>query len=333
MNKPSLSIIMPVYNSGQFLSSAVKSVLEQSFQDFELIVINDGSTDNSRQVIQSFNDRRIVYLENERNSGIVFSRNKGLKKAKGSFIGMLDADDIAYRDKFEKQIRFLTENPDFGMVGSWVRFINMQGKRIRGGWKLKATPEEIPAIMLFKNYFLQSAVLYRKECLDNFSFSEGFDILEDYLIWYHILKKHKAWNLPEYLVDYRIHGEGVTKKHRQDRIEKEKRVFKIMFKDMGIDTTSEDLDLQMIIRNGDPIRDKETLLSIEQWLLKIVTRNNKMELYNKVHLKHIVANRWLKVCSKCRPLTPAIILTCFTSKLFFTFMSNYRPRKRTKLLW
>ena len=333
MNEPYLSIIMPVYNAGQYLSNAVESVLAQSYRNLELIIVNDGSTDNSLKIINLFHDSRIIYLENERNLGIVYSRNRGIKKAKGVYIGMLDADDIAHSDKFEKQISFLTKNPDFGMVGSWVKFIDEQGKRMSGGWKLTAMPEEIPVNMLFKNYFLQSAVLYRKECLYNFSFTEGFDILEDYLIWYQILKKYKAWNLPEYLVDYRIHGDGVTKKHRQDRIEKEKRVFKMMFSDLGIDVTPEELNLHMIIRDGISIGCEQTLLDIEQWLLKIIANNNKCSIYDKDYLSRIVSNRWVKACSKCKPLKPAFFRTCFTSKLFVTFMSTYRPRKRVKLSW
>ena len=95
---------MPVYNAGRYLSQAVQSILEQTYKDFELIIINDGSTDNSKTVIESFNDNRIRYFENEKNSGIVYSRNKGLKLAKGEYIGMFDADDIAYPEKFEKQI-------------------------------------------------------------------------------------------------------------------------------------------------------------------------------------------------------------------------------------
>ncbi len=195
MSVPFLSVIMPVYNAGDFVAQAIQSILDQTYRDFELIIINDGSIDKSKAVIKSFDDNRIKYFENENNSGIVYSRNKGLKLAKGEYIGMFDADDIAYPEKFSEQILFLEDNKDFGMVGSWAKFIDEKGNQLPGSWKLKAQPEMIPAIMLFKNYFLQSAVLYRKECISKFSFRDGFEIGEDYAIWLEIISEFKTWNL------------------------------------------------------------------------------------------------------------------------------------------
>ena len=319
---PLLSVIMPVYNAEKFLSDAMKSVLGQSFYNLELIIINDGSTDKSELVIQSFSDERIRYFKNEENSGIVYSRNRGLKLAKGDFIGMVDADDIVYPEKFEKQIEFLKQNPDYGFVGSWARFIDEKGKKIPGGWKLKALPEKIPAIMLFKNYFLQSAVVYQKDCIEDFSFTNGFEIGEDYLIWYQMLKKYKAWNLPEYLVDYRMHQHNITIKNKQKGLELERDIFRIQFKDLGIEATDEELNLHMKIRYTDAISSIETLIEIDKWLKKIVHFNDLNKVYDKKYLHEVVTNRWLKVCSKFRPVSLSAIRVCFTSGLFKTFILN-----------
>jgi len=302
MKIPELSIIMPVYNVEYFVASAIQSVLEQTYQDFELIIINDGSTDGSKTVINSFTDKRISYFENEINSGIVYSRNKGLKMAKGKFVGMFDADDIAHREKFEKQIAFLEKNPEFGMVGSWAKFIDAEGKHIPSGWKLKAKPEAIPAIMLFKNYFVQSAVLYRRECISNYKFQDGFDILEDYLMWYEILKKYKVWNLQEYLIKYRIHEGGVTKKYQLEKEEKEREVFRIQIQGIGIEPTEDELKIHQLIRNDLPVSNLQTLKSIEQWLLKIITANNISKIYNQKILKKVVRNRWIKSCYKTKDI-------------------------------
>ncbi len=323
---PSLSIIMPAYNVGQYIAQAIQSVLDQTYEDFELIIINDGSTDNTKTVITSFNDSRIKYFENEKNSGIVFSRNRGLKLAKGEYIGMLDADDVAHSEKFKKQIAFLEQNKDFGMLGSWANFIDEEGVRLAGSWKLKAPPEMIPSIMLFKNYFLQSAVIYRKECISQFSFREGFDILEDYLIWLEIINKYKAWNLQEYLIDYRVHDGGVTKMHQQKKLEKEKKVFQIQFNHLGIDATAQEMELHLLIRDDKPISKIETLKSIEKWLLKIQEKNNELKIYDQKILGKVIFNRWLKVCEKAKGLHFRMLYQLFASELFSIFIKSFRLR-------
>ena len=315
LKNKSLSVIIPIYNAGKYISFAINSVLTQTFSDLELIIINDGSTDNSKSIIDSFDDKRIKYFENDSNRGIVYSRNRGVSLAKGKYIGMLDADDVAYPDKFEKQINFLEKNRDFGFVGSWVRFIDEDGNSLPGRWKLKAKPEEIPAIMLFKNYFLQSAVLYRKEIFEKYSFTKGFDILEDYLLWYQITKKYKVANFPEYLVDYRLHDKGVTKQHNKERREKERKVFQIMLNDLGITPDENDLDLHMIIREGNTITNPEILKAIESWLLKIYSTNCKTKVYNPAILSKVLINRWLKVCRKTKGFTVTASKLCMTSQI------------------
>jgi len=328
MSVPTLTVIIPVYNASRYLSDAITSILSQTCRNLELVIINDGSTDNSMQVVQSFPDDRIRYFENEKNRGIVFSRNRGVKEARGAFVGMLDADDIAYPEKFEKQIAFLKENPEFGFVGSWARLIDENGNRLKGGWKLKASPGKIPSIMLFKNYFLQSAVLYRKTCLQEYSFADGFDILEDYLIWYQILKKYKGWNLPEYLTDYRVHSGSVTRHRKQERIEKEKKVFKIMFDDIGLHASKEELELHMLIREGLPVDSPETLKALENWLLKILYQNSKSKVYDPSALTRVIINRWLKVCSKISSVSFKSMHICLSSKLFNIFISNNRNESK-----
>jgi len=323
MSIPLLSVIMPVYNAEQFVAQAIGSILHQTYDNLELIIVDDGSSDNSVNVIQSFKDDRIKLYRNDGNHGIVYSRNKGLKLAKGDYIGMFDADDVAYPEKFEEQIAFFGQHNDYGMVGSWAKFIDEQGKQVPGRWKLRASPEMIPAIMLFQNYFLQSAVLYRKECISKYSFREGFDILEDYLIWIEITRDFKAWNLQKYLVNYRIHDDGVTKKYSEEKLEKEKKVFWKQLMNLGIDATEHELDLHLLIRNEKPVTEINTLKSIEKWLLKIIVRNEDMGVYDHKILIHVIFNRWVKVCYKASRLSFKMVYHFFTSQILYIFIKNY----------
>ena len=165
MNIPTLSIVMPVYNTEKFVKKTIESLLNQTYKDFELIVIDDGSTDNSIEIIKKFADNRIKIFSNDSNKGIVYSRNRGNAEALGRFIAPFDSDDIALPDKFEKQISFLEQHPEFGMLGSWAKLIDENDKFLNVNWKLSAKAESIPAILLFRAYFIQSAVVFRREFL------------------------------------------------------------------------------------------------------------------------------------------------------------------------
>jgi len=290
-----------------------------------LIIINDGSTDSSKSIIESFNDNRIKYFENDINQGIVFTRNYGLQLAKGDYIGMVDSDDIIYPEKFEEQIAFLENNKDFGMVGTWVRFIDEQGKRLSGSWKLKASTEMIPSIMLFRNYFVQSSVLSRKECISRFSFRDNLLTGQDYMMWVELTSNYKTWNLPKYLVDYRIHTGGITEKHKGVRAEKEKEIYKIQLSKLGINPTNQELDLHLLIKNDEPITSIVKLQPIEKWLLKIINSNELTSVYNQQMLIRVIFNRWIKVCKKASGLSFNMLFNLFYSKIFFLFIKSYNP--------
>jgi len=125
-DEPLISVVMPVYNTEKFVAEAIESILAQTFTDFEIIIIDDCSTDKSWQIIQDFSekDQRIVTIQNSENQGLARSLNKGLKIAKGQFIARMDADDISMPQRFEIQLDFLKNHPDVGVVGSTVKFIH-----------------------------------------------------------------------------------------------------------------------------------------------------------------------------------------------------------------
>jgi len=323
MNNALLSVIMPVYNAERYIFKAIKSILNQTYKNLELIIIEDGSTDQSLKIIESINDERVRLNKNDRNRGIVYSRNKGLSLAKGDYVGMFDADDIAFREKFEEQINFLEKNKDFGMIGSWAKWIDENDKKLPGGWRLKSSPEKIPSIMLFKNYFLQSAVLYRKESISNYTFREGYDILEDYLIWLEITADHKTWNLQKHLVYYRVHSKGVTKRQKEKKEKREKKVFEMELKKFGLNPTEKELALHILIRNDDSIKEISTLSEINNWLLKIIIQNKKVGKYNHKMLIRVVFDRWVKVCYKAKKLHILMLGRFIFSKLNFLYLKSF----------
>ncbi|MCF8369945.1 MAG: glycosyltransferase [Bacteroidales bacterium] len=306
MSKPLLSIIMLSYNAELYLNEAIESVLNQDLNNYELIIIDDGSSDNSLNIIKSFNDKRIKIHQNETNQGIVYSRNKGIRLSSGKYIGMLDSDDIALPGKFRKQVEFLEEHPDFGMVGSWALLIDKNGKLLRKKWKLSGIPDKIPSIMLFKNYFVQSSVVFRRDVLPDYLYKTGYEIVEDYKLWMDILKKAKAWNLPEYLVKYRVHGKNMT--ITGEKIVKDNlvAVYKELIEELGIEPTEEEIKIHHIIREGLLIQDIKTFRKAKNWLIKLLYYNSVKKIYERRSFAEMLLNRWTKMVWLSRKSNPLV---------------------------
>ena len=205
---PEISVIMPVYNSGEYIRDSITSILQQSYQKFELIIINDGSTDKSLQIIENFKkkDERIILI-NRNNKGIVHSLNEGIEFARGQYIARMDADDISLPNRFEEQINFLKNN-DVDVVGTWVQ-------KIQGGKKLSITkyPEKHNDIffgLFFKSNFSHPAVMLKKKVFKDVKYSN--ETAEDYRLWCDLaLKKFKFANLQKILLYYRVHEKQLTK--------------------------------------------------------------------------------------------------------------------------
>jgi glycosyltransferase involved in cell wall biosynthesis len=323
MPEPTLSIVMPVYNAAPYIREAVQSLLDQTYKDFELIVVDDGCTDESINIIEEFGDERIRILRNERNSGIVFSRNRGTAAAHGRYIAPFDADDIARKDKFEKQIAFLEKNPDFAMLGSWVKIIDEQGRPAGRKWKVNAPPEKIPAILLFRNYFAQSAMVIRREVLPEGYYSEGYDVVEDYKMWIDITSRYKAWNYPDYLLLYRVHSLSATNFKAQRMIERDKMIFRYIYQKLEIEPDEGQLSLLIALKNGNSFENAQRIKELHNFLELIIKRNRKLHVYDQSELARVVYNRFVKACFNQAGNPFPNIMTCISGRLFRELLRSF----------
>src|SRR5688572_11299683 len=156
MKPPKLSVIMPVFNAAPFLREAIDSILKQTFTDFEFFIFNDGSTDNSGEIITSYSDRRIIFIDSEINKGYVFWLNEGLQKSQGEYIARMDADDIAQPERFAKQLEFLDHNKEYVLCGTCYESLpGMQYTR------LPITDEDIKVKLLSVTPFCHPSVVFR----------------------------------------------------------------------------------------------------------------------------------------------------------------------------
>ena len=207
---PRVSVIMPVYNGEKFVGEAIESILNQTFSDFELIIIDDASTDGTLEVVRKFPDGRIRIIRNHENIGIARSRNKGLREAQGEYIAVHDSDDISYPERFELQVKFLDNHPEVAAVGSWYVVIDENGEELERV-KLWTRDDDIKAVLLKKNQFAHGAMMIRKECLKAVGGYRHIERCEDYDLCLRLAERYKLANLPRFLYKYRRHpGQAVN---------------------------------------------------------------------------------------------------------------------------
>jgi glycosyltransferase involved in cell wall biosynthesis len=210
MSIPMVTVLMPAFNAEKYIREAIESVLVQTFSDFELLIVNDGSTDNTGKIIRDFNDTRISCIE-QPNAGIAHALNIGLARARGKYIARFDADDICFPQRLEKQVRFLEEHPDYVLTGSDAEYLLENGEHLFNFSCIAHSHAEIMQKLYFYCPFIHSAVMYRKEAVAK---AGGYPVhahnFEDYLLWTQIVNYGKLYNLPERLIQVRFNPGSVT---------------------------------------------------------------------------------------------------------------------------
>ncbi|MFH1946893.1 MAG: glycosyltransferase [Candidatus Magasanikbacteria bacterium] len=209
---PLISIITITNNREKYIAESIESVLKQSFKDWELIIIDDASTDNTAEVVEEYTaqDHRIKFHHENINLGITKARNLALGLAQGKYIAVLDSDDVwADSDKLQKQYLFLENNSDHVLVGGAVIVMNEHGQEI-SRFKNPSTDKNIRSGILLRNPFLNSSSMFRREVAVNCGTYENYTVGEDYDLFLKIGKMGKFANLEDYLVKYRKHDSGIT---------------------------------------------------------------------------------------------------------------------------
>jgi glycosyltransferase involved in cell wall biosynthesis len=210
INTPKITVLMPVYNAENYIAEAITSVLKQSFGDFELLIINDGSTDHTVKIIQSFKDPRIILLHQE-NRGISSALNAGLKYSRAPYIARFDADDVCYPDRLKIQYDFITAHPEYNIIGSAADYIDAEDNYIFTQHPVAHLNEELQELKYTVCPFIHSSVFYRKEVITaNGGYNEHAYTYEDHFLWVNILNSTKACNLSQPLLKVRLNPESIT---------------------------------------------------------------------------------------------------------------------------
>lgn len=211
--EPAISVVMPAYNAERYLDQAIQSILDQGFQNFEFIIIDDASTDNTLSLLNAFStkDQRIKIHSNVENLGVAESLNLGFKMARGRYIARMDADDISLPQRFSKQAAFLDANSDFAFVGTGYQIINADGRITRTD--IEATEAwECEWMSIFRMPVIHPSMMIRASIVQSMSviYDNSFEGAEDYDLAQRLLKLGKGKALSEVLFQYRMHDESVS---------------------------------------------------------------------------------------------------------------------------
>lgn len=227
MTSPKVTVLMPVYNGERFLREAVDSVLCQTFEDFELLVIDDASTDSTPEILAGYSDPRIRVLRNEQNLKLVRTLNRGLAEARGEYVARLDADDITAPTRAAKQVDVLDTRADVLLVATLYEAIDAHGEVIRTQSDWNATPEEIHYRLVFQNCIGHSTVMFRKERIVEMG---GYDVnlkgAEDWGLWSRASRVGVVLFVPEVLCQWRDLGAGLLRSDPEVEILNENDVFR-----------------------------------------------------------------------------------------------------------
>lgn len=212
-NRIDISVIIPVFNADKYVYDSIKSILEQDFENYELIIVDDGSTDQSLDIIKSFTDRRIKLIENGTNKGLIYSLNLAIKMANGKYIAHMHADDLSLRERLKKQYNYLEAHPKTDILAGFINLINSKGEPT-GVWTLDRksdTPKKIKNEMAFHCCIAHPAVMGKTTVFKKFLYLQSQKNIEDYDIWLRMLAMNVVIDkLNEPILNYRIHNESTT---------------------------------------------------------------------------------------------------------------------------
>lgn len=218
MSAPLVSVIMPAYNAEKFISKAIRSILDQTYGNFELIIVDDCSTDRTMDIVRTFDDSRIKIYHNDHNRGIAYSRNYALEMSKGKYIAIMDDDDISFANRLQDQVVFLEENEEFGVVGGKVQNIDKDDNIIYEPADVLKNPLFIKVNFLFKCIFHNSEMMFRRQLIDeyNIRYRDNCYGMEDFCFWIECSKKVKMTNLDNLMLKHRYHEATETSRVKRE---------------------------------------------------------------------------------------------------------------------
>ena len=292
---PKISVLMSAYNCATYIEESLKSICEQTFTDFEFLIIDDASTDDTWGRLQAFsaNDRRIRLFRNERNSGVANSVNRLIAESSGQYIARMDADDIALSHRFEKQVEIL-DSGKADLCGSWMTVFGAGREFL---WRTRVEDEEIRCELLFTSAFCNPTVMLRRELMERHPYDPETVPAADYDLWVRIAPDATLYNIPEPLVRYRKHRGQISQRKNLRQGAVAAKIAVNQLRNLGVDFTEEEGGVHASIVHSVPPVSLNEVKASEAWLCKLIGHFDGKPVAQK-----IIALRWFRYCLKAAEL-------------------------------
>lgn len=320
-----VSVLMPVYNAEKHLREAMESILKQTHQNLELVIVNDGSTDGSEDIILSYSDPRIRLLVNPENKGLIYSLNYGIAACKGTYIARMDADDTCMPERLAEQLAFMEQHPELGVCGCDYTQFSTSGEQ---SFRALSDHDEILSQMIFNSSVVHPSLMLRRSALQNFDpvFNPGYHHSEDYELWSKLILYTKFSAVHQLLFRYRIHAAQVTQKYSEQQQLSANRVRKELLGKLGFSYTEQEVELLSQMAAHRLFDKKEQLDLLEQFLEKLIAQNNQSGRIAPETFKKVLSYKWYTACGYT-----TLGLWAF-SKYRQSPLGKYNPQSSLKLL-
>jgi hypothetical protein len=290
-----VSVVMPIHNGERYLRDAIESVLAQSLAEFELIAIDDGSTDATPEILASFAERDSrVTVETLPGSGQSAALNHGLSTAESPYVAIMHADDLSLPDRLARQVAFMDAHPAIGICGSWVQLI---GEREGELWAFPAEHDEIRCHLLFANVLPHPSVIMRCPQINELglAYDDGLHCAQDYDLWVRAAERVRVANLPEALVHYRVHA-GQTTRTEPSCDAAIASIHKAQIERLGLKPGDRELALHQALAEERFARDRAGVEEAIEWLGRLETANEAASVYPRKPLAALSASKLYAAC-------------------------------------
>jgi glycosyltransferase involved in cell wall biosynthesis len=326
-SQPFVSVLMPVFNGAAYVKESIESILNQTYTNFEFIIVNDGSTDSTEDIIKSIDDPRIILENNPQNLGVIASLNRGLDLIKGKYIVRIDADDISFPDRIEKQIEYLEANLEVGLIGSWFEKFgeNIESTII----KYKTDDTEIRIQHLYQDQVAAPSTIFRSSVLheNQLRYNPQYYSAEDYDFHVELSRHCKQYNLPILLTRKRDHPQNTNNLRPHIMEDNSLLIRQIQFKRMGVDMSLDEVRLYCKFAYAEFDFNSSIMDQLANLLNRILNANEQTEFIPKQAYRAYLASHFFHLCYN-NPLIGKQGWTYFSKAPFSKF---YHPLLFEKL--
>lgn len=327
-----VSVLMPVYNAEKFLDESIGSILNQTYKDFEFYIINDGSTDKSEEIIQSYRDPRIKYIKNDKNIGYIKSLNKGLQLITSKYIVRMDSDDVSFKDRIEKQVHYMESNQQVAVCGSSIIKFRQDASTATRVTYVITDPKILAFSSIFYTSIYHPSVIIRNDIIknNNLTYQEKYYYAEDKAIWLDMNEYGLLGNIEEPLLYYRLHDKQVSTQFAITQVNNSLARTKLELEKYEANLDHLDVNTLEYICYPHKCPNLKLMYSVEEGMRALSSAFLKSNKYNEALIHDYFRSQLLKMVAVSSHLGPGLI--DFIQKSQFIGLSDFKYKFYIKCL-